>query len=637
MTRLARRFHLTALTSSLLLIIGVSLAQPCLAEAPRTSPESGTQGFLGLDDTSAPTQVADGRARDLQNVNLDISKALQKRFGSSLPITTGTDRLALKDTLDIQDEAYCAVTGLYYTKYSSGTENIVATCSNRMYKMNGVTSWDQIPTRGLITGGQNNQFVFTTALDNIIGTNNVDAPIQYDGTTFSQVSFTGLTATSVPSKAKTVAFFKNYLIFGNTTENSVTRSTRIRWSNVGTINTWSDADYVDIGALGGQELNCMAELYDNLYLGFTNSLYKVSLVGGADTFQISKVADGIGCIAKNSIQNITLNNSQNGLVFLDKNRKVYFFNGVVAQDISQLITGVMGGLSASRLQYAVSGNTYKDYLLCATSGTGSENNLCLDFQYQIGEWTKHTNIPANAMAHVIDNNTVDQVYFGSYKSLVYQYQNASLVNDVGSTVPSTITVDAVNTINTATASGLTVLYDAALNMTAGSLVGAPIELVGGTGRTLTNTVADNTTTGIIVTDTFSTTPDTTTTAEVGAIDAFYTSKWYDFGNPANLKNFGEVYFWAAADASSTHSLSYATDFSTDISTLSLSLSSSTSDAIWGSAIWGVSLWGGADDVFRQGKMEAQGRYLRLKWADDDPNETFHIYGASIQYWLEGVF
>lgn len=623
--------------ASKLTLILLVLAAPAWAADPQTYPPQGAQVFLGLDDTSAPTQVQDGRAQDLQNVTLDISRSLRQRYGSSLPLTTGTDQLALKDTLDIQDEAFCAVTGLYYTKYSSGTENIIATCGNRMYKLNGATSWDKIsfPT-SYITGGQDNQFTFATALDNIIATNDVNPPLQYNGTTLSQVNFTSLSASERPTKAKVVAFFKNYLIFGNTVENGLEKPTRIRWSNVGTINTWTDEDFVDIGALGGQELNCVAELYDNLYLGFTDSIYKVSLVGGTDTFQISKVTDDIGCIAKNSIQSITLNNSQNGLVFLDKDKKVYFFNGVIAQDITPLITGVMGNLSGSRLQYAASADTNADYILCTTSGTGTTNNLCLDLQYQIGEWTKHTNIPANAMASVIDNNTTDQVYFGSYKSLVYQLFDPDLRDDVGTTNVSTVTVDAVNTYTTATASGLTILYDAALSMTPGALIGAPIELIGGTGSGQTNTIADNTTTGIVVTDTFSTTPDATTTLEVGAIDSYYITKWYDFKDPSRLKHFGEVYFWAESDVSSTHSLSYASDFNSDISTLSISMSSSSSDAIWGSAIWGVSLWGSDADIFRQSKLETQGRYLRLKWAEDDPGETFHLFGFSTVFWSGDV-
>jgi hypothetical protein len=236
------------------------------------------------------------------------------------------------------------------------------------------------------------------------------------------------------------------------------------------------------------------------------------------------------------------------------------------------------------------------------------------------------------MAKVIDNNSNDKVYCGSYKSLVYTYQDESLVNDVGTINPTTGTVEAVSTINSATASGLSVLYDSNFNLTEGALVGAPIKLIGGTGSGQVNTIADNTTTGILVTNAFSVTPDTTTTFEVGAIDSFYVTKWYDFKDPARLKHFGEVYFWAKADVSSTHTLSYATDYSSDVETLSILLSSSSQDSIWGSAIWGVSLWGDINDVFRQVKMTTQGRYLKIKWAEDDPSETFNIYGFSTIFW-----
>ena len=128
--------------------------------------------------------------------------------------------------MDIQGEDFCAVTGLNYTKFSSGIEKIVATCSNRFYVLNGTSSWDLVEPGVQITSGQDNQFVWTVALDNVVGVNDVDAPILYDGTNLSNVDFSTLSASETPSTAKTVAFFKNYLIFFNTVENSVERPTR---------------------------------------------------------------------------------------------------------------------------------------------------------------------------------------------------------------------------------------------------------------------------------------------------------------------------------------------------------------------------------------------------------------------------
>ena len=600
------------------------------AEEPQVYPQGGSNGFLGLDDTSAPTQVQDGRAADLQNVKLDISKALRQRDGYSV----------VGDSLDVgtvgstPDEDECPVTGLYYTKFSSGTERIVATCSSRFYYLNG-TTWDTVSGVNVAqTGGQNNQFVWATALDEIIGTNNVNPPIRYNGTTLDVVNFTSLTASSRPTAAKTVAFFKNFLIFGNTTENGVAYKTRFRWSNVGETADWDDEDYVDIGALSGQEINAMAELYDNLYVFLTDSIYRISFVAGADTFQVSKVTDDIGSIAKNSVQSITLTNAQNGLIFLDKDKKIYFFNGIAVQDISTLITNTVGGLSASRLQYAVSTDTNTDYYLCATNGAVAVNNLCLDFQYQLGEWTKHTNIPANAMAHVLDNNGRDQNYFGSYEAFVYEMEDDDLVDDVG-TATGIVTV--TNRINTDTASGLQVIYTSGQAYTVDAFAGAPILITAGAGIGESRTLAGNTTTGLIVTDDFVTAPTVTSSFEVGAIDSFYTTKWYDFGQAARLKHYGELYFWGRDEPTASGiTITYATDFSTDIESQTISLDSTTGDAIWGSAIWGVSLWGSVDDVFRQVKLSSQGRYLRVKWAEDDPEQSFKLYGWSLLYWSGDV-
>lgn len=598
-----------------LLLLGVAL--PVQAEEFEVYPPSGSQVFLGLDDDSAPTQVKDGRAQDLQNVVFDGSGGIRSRYGISL----------VGSTLDIIEEANCTVTGLYYTKFSSGTERIIATCGNRWTYLNG-SSWTTVSGVTVQqTAGQNNQFVFTTALDAVIGTNDVDPPIQHaTGDVLTQVDFTSLTSTSRPTKAKTVAFFKNFLVFCNTTEGGVDYATRCRWSNVGTINTWSDEDYVDIGALGGQEITALAELYDNLYVFLTNSIYRVSYVAGADTFQISKVTDDIGAIAKNSVQSVTLSNSQNGLMFLDKDKTVYFFNGIAPQDVSSLIDTTMGTLSASRLQYAVSADTNTDYWLCATTGSGGTNDVCLDFQYFLGEWTRHTGIPANAMAHVVDSNSRDQVYFGTSESFVYELEDDDLNEDVFSTFG---TVGVVSLYQTSTASSQQVIYVTGANYTTGTMVGAPIAITAGTGSGQTSTVSYNTATGIVVTDNFTVAPVAGSSFEVGAIDSYYTTKWYDLGQAARLKHFGEVYFWAEAEVTGPMVVSSATDFDTDITSADVSLTADTSDAIWGEAIWGVSLWGGTSDVFRIVKLDGQGRYVRVRWDEDDPGHSFHLYGWSL--------
>lgn len=584
------------------------------AEELKVYPDTGPQFFLGLDDTSPPTQSQDGRAQDIQNVMLGIGRDIRQRYGIKV-IGAQIDRggVGFPDTQ-----------GLYYTKFSSGTERIFAMEDGVGYYLDGA-SWAQVTGQTVtLSNAANDQFVFTTALDEIIGTNNVDIPIRYDGTTVNRITLTGLTGANDLQKAKTVVFFRNYLIFGNTTESGTARPTRIRWANIGTTTTWTNADRIDIGALGGQEINCLAELYDTVFVGLTDSIYRMSFVGGSDTFNFAKVSDDIGCIAKNSVQSVILSNGQTGLVFLDKDKKVYFYNGVSVQDIGQLIKTTLNTLRGSRLQYAVSADSNTDYLLCATKGDSqTSNNLCLDFQYQIGEWTKHTNLNANAMAHVLDTASKEQVYFGTLDGFVYQFDDQTpLVDDVGS---ASGTIEVVNDYVTSTTSGLTVLYDNGRTFTTGAFVGAPIKIVGGTGAGQTSFLSDNTATGLIVASAFTTRPDATSSYEVGAIDSFYTTKWYDYGTPAKLKHFLELYFWANADVASTTSVGFAFDFQSDTATRSASLAAST-NSVWGTGLWGTAVWGAGDTIFVKVLLEGEGRYVRYKFSEDDPGESFRIYG-----------
>jgi len=600
------------LVLGILLISSVALAtdNPRL----RVFPQSGLQNFRGLDDTSPPPIVEDGRASDIQNIKLDIGYSATKRYGYSLV----DDNFVL----DIPDSDFNAVTGVYYTKLSTGTEYWVTVSDDRFYSQSNTNAWALKPGPA-ITYAQNNQYQWVTALDYIIGTNFADPPIKYTGgTNYEDLDVSDLS--SALTDAKCVIWWKNYLIFGNTVEATSKHTTRIRWSNVGTIETFSDDDYVDIAALGGQEIEGLAVLYDSLYIFLTSSIYKVSLVGGEELINVSKVVDGIGCIAKNSIQNINLINAQEGLIFLDKNSKVYFFNGTSFQEISSLIRTTMDGLNDSRLPYAVSAINGKDYYLAVSNGSATKNDLLLDFQYEIGEWTKHTNIDANCMGFGYDTNSKGVIYFGNYYNFVYKLDDPNLVNDVAG---ETGTIDVVDTFTTLTASGLTIYYDNDASFTVSGLMGARLTITSGTALNEETVIVDNTTSGIVVSSAI--TSGVNATYSIGEIDALYTTKWYHMGEPSRRKQFQEMYFWAETGTSDDLSISYATDYSSTIGVSSSDISSSGS--LWGTAIWGTSTWGGTETVMKRVKINNSGRYLKIRFREPDIDDEMQLWGYTIPY------
>lgn len=603
----------------LLLILFLALSLTCAnaQEKARIYPENNLQLFLGLDDTSSPAGgVKDGRAADIQNITLDITGAASKRNGYAFH--------SLLDTLALTDD-FEAVTGMHEIYASTGTRTKIATCGNKLFAVTKAGVKTDITNGVTITEGEDYQWSFITALDYGIGTNNVDPPVKTQGTsaTTSALSFSSTGVTD----AKCVIWWKNYLIVGNTTESTTVHSTRIRWSNVGTIETWSANDYVDIAALGGQQVEGFATLYDNLYVFLTDSIYKVSLVGGDELINVTQVSEGIGCIAKNSIQNVGIGNAE-GLIFSSRDKTINFCDGVKVTEISTNISDVMDSLSSARLPYAVSINDQENahyYLAVATSGT---NNLLLDFHYGIGEWSKHTGINANAFCVANDSNEKPQVYFGNYDSIIYQMIDPAKDSDVGGKLGI---ITSRGTYNTDTATGQIVLYDTSANFTATGVIvtGATVTFTSGTGAGTEAVITSSIPTGLMVTGT-TVTATTSTGYSIGAIEAYYTTKWYDTGSAAMRKNFGELFLWASADTSATMQVYHATDFSSAITSTDVSLGGEGS--LWGTAIWGTSTWGGTTVELTRIPLNVSGRYIKFKFSESTIDKPMELEGYSLLFW-----
>ncbi|MFH1232160.1 MAG: hypothetical protein V1709_11770, partial [Planctomycetota bacterium] len=90
--------------SNLLIALSLLVSVPCYSTDPRAFPAQGIMQFLGLDDTSNPTSVKDGRAVDIQNINLGITGEAEKRNGYSFEV--------MLDTITAGDN-YEPVRGLY--------------------------------------------------------------------------------------------------------------------------------------------------------------------------------------------------------------------------------------------------------------------------------------------------------------------------------------------------------------------------------------------------------------------------------------------------------------------------------------------------------------------------------------------
>lgn len=579
-------------------------------------PPQKIMGFRGLDTKSNAPLIEDGRASDLQNIKLSSSYDLKKRDGYDM-----INDVSLDDN-DILTPV--AINGMFDASFSNGTSFLIAFLDNKIkYNNSGIWTdignWWEAPT---VTAGDNNTFVCTMALDTPICTNDVDVPIEINSTpTKSALDVSDLTDTL--TKAKTVTWFRNYLIFANTYEASTERPTRFRWSNVGTTETWTDDDFNDIAELGGDEIIGMKELYGNLYIFLKNSIYKVTLVGGDDVFSFDKVLDGLGAVAKNSIQVVRVSSNQSAIIFFDEHKKVYLFTGLVAINIGELIQPTLDSLNATRLEYAVSAYDTESYYLSVSNGSNTTNNLLLEYQVEIGEWTKHTDINANAMARVDLDNLI-KTYFGNYDSVIYWLADPDKKSDIDG---ATGVIDSVGTTSiTSFITGGQVLVD--LGLSSGSYSGATIKITSGTAAGEERVILFDTDTMLIVTTAFSTKPDSTSNYSIGAIDANYTTKWYDLGDSPRKKLFRELYFWASEASDNQVTVSYSKDFGTTVGSKEQSLAPSA-DSLWDTALWDQGIWGTTGDKFYKIPMGGRGRFVNLKFEEDTIDKSFKIYGYNI--------
>lgn len=599
----------------LLFSLCLFLALPCFAEDPSnlvTYPPGQIMGFRGLDTRSNSPNLEDGRSTDLNNVSLSSALDLRKRYGYD----TIND-----SSLDDYDISNPAVTGIFDSEYSNTNSHTYVFVGTKI-KYDNSGTWTEVGSHlaaPLVTTGKNYQWTCDMALDNAICNNGTNVPIKLSSTpTKLALDVSDLTDTLTTAKAQ--IWFRNYLIFGNTTEDGSARPTRFRWSSVGLIETWDDDDYDDISSLSGDEILAFKELYGDLWIIMRKSIWKASLVGGNDVFVYTKIIDGIGAIAKGSVQIVNFPGNKLGIVFLSEDKHIYLFNGATVLDIGEIIQPTLDDLSASRLQYATATFDGTRYFISVTTGSLAYNDTVLVYDTEIQEWTKYDQIDANAFARVKESTSLVKTYFGNYSSMVYWLNNSDLKNDVNGI---TGIVDSVETATNTKETDLMVLVDADLADT--ELTGAIVRITSGTGSGQEAIVVDTTNTSMYVAPSFTTTPDSTSNYSVGDINGYYKTKWYDFKDAARDKTFLGTFFWANEASNNEVTVSYSRDFGSTIGSTGVSLEPS-SNSLWDQALWDVGTWGTTGDKLYTVKLSGNGKTVQLKFEQTSIDKTFYIYG-----------
>jgi hypothetical protein len=160
----------------------------------------------------------------------------------------------------------------------------------KFYVWDGATSsWDDM---GDLAGNVDYAVSYIQANDYLIFTNSIDPPWKFDGTTLSALANAPI--------CNAIGTFKNRILVGGTTETAVFYPFRVRWSDIGEIEVWTDESYQDTVDTPDW-ITAFVNLGQSCWMFKTESMWDVQYVGGAGVFDIVKKFSKIGTNSSMSI------------------------------------------------------------------------------------------------------------------------------------------------------------------------------------------------------------------------------------------------------------------------------------------------------------------------------------------------
>jgi len=366
----------------------------------------------GLNSTSSPLNVADNESTDCQNIDFNKFGSILKRNGYATLNSSAFNSGA-------------TWTSLFWFELSSGTNYLIGTCGNKFAKMDDLDgTWDDVTGAVTITAGNNNHFTWTSFLDTAIGTNGVDAPIKWTGSGNAAAADvpTGLT------KAKFVETWNRYTFYANVTVSGTAHPTRIYYSNIDSVSTWTSTDFRDVNKNDGQDITGLKKLGDRLVIYKERSIWVAQFTGDSDIpFVFTPTPSHVGCVSGHSIQEV-----DNGHVFLSTDGYYYFDGWNVYKLSDRITTTLTTTLEPNRFANSVScyQKTKNRYWGSHSIAAASTHARCVTWDSHNNAWSYYKGHNANCFAIVYVSGQ-ERVYFGDYSGFVYRADTGTNDNPEG--------------------------------------------------------------------------------------------------------------------------------------------------------------------------------------------------------------
>ena len=309
----------------------------------------------------------------------------------------------------------------------SGTDQVVVTAGNSLYRWNGSTF---VSIGTTITA--NRRFHWTQFRDVLVGVNGIDAPVAWDGTTLSTLSGTFLTNTGT---AIIQHRGRLWIVDGQT----------LRYSAENAYTDWSttnNAGTLRIPTKRGQGGTGIMSFWDRLIIWTNGEIFQLFGTSpqtfnlAAINFRYGNEGSPYACVAagnevyfptKRGLHALSVSFAQSDMGDV----KPDYASGNIEpswQDITPANFTNIVAVDATRFNSVI--------YLCNQNGTLNNQAFVGDYYHrdetQAPTWTRWTNMDFSSVAEVRSLNTIPEVLLGGYDGFVYRLTNDNEVDDTTS-------------------------------------------------------------------------------------------------------------------------------------------------------------------------------------------------------------
>jgi len=187
-------------------------------------------------------------------------------------------------------------------QYSGVPQRVVLTTTKAYRRIWSDDSWGWEVLADGLSGSLDRPATSCFAQNTWIVTNGVDPVLKYNGTTMSNLlGGNGYQASETAThRARVVTHFTNCLFLLDTIEDGQSIPQRVRWSDIGELETWSSDSFEDLvdtpGGIVGAEL-----LGNSLVIYKTDAIIQARPIGAQNRYAFTTQSVGVGLVARRSL------------------------------------------------------------------------------------------------------------------------------------------------------------------------------------------------------------------------------------------------------------------------------------------------------------------------------------------------